>query len=122
MNDNALMQSKTPTPRSTLVGRASAVSIGVVLGSVAMPALATPSTWVEPDNPSLIGALIQIGGPVLAILALLALLTYLPSMMGRGGSRENAHRDPEWFGGPRTGVKADETGATEGSGGSGARW
>lgn len=101
--------------------RAAALSLGAVLGSVAAPAMAVPSTWSDSDNPSLGGALLWIGGPVVAIIAIIALLTYLPSMMGRGDPGELAYSDPEWFGGPRTGLKTDAEG-TAGTGGSGGRW
>ena len=102
--------------------RAAAVSLGLVLGSTAAPALAAPETWTEPDNPSFVGAVLLIGVPVVAIIAILALLTYLPSMIGRGRGGEIAYDDPAWFGGPRTGVSADTEQVTEGTGGSGGRW
>lgn len=107
----------------TLVRRAVALSLGAALGSLALPAAAVPdsTSWNEADNPSLMGSLLLIGGPVLAIIAVLALLTYLPSMMRRGDSGEIAYNDPEWFGGPRTGVKPDAESAPQ-SGGSSGRW
>ena len=109
------------TTRPTLVRRATAVVLGATLGSLAVPALATPESWTDPDNPSLMGSLILIGAPVLAIIAILTLLTYLPSMMGRGGSGDLSYNDPEWFGGPRTGVRTDAETPTD-TGGSGGRW
>jgi hypothetical protein len=105
----------------TFVRRAVALSLGTTLGSLAVPALAVPDTWADNDNPSLMGALLLIGGPVLAILAVITVLTYLPSMMRRGDTGEIAYNDPEWFGGPRTGVRDDAETAPE-SGGSGGRW
>jgi hypothetical protein len=105
----------------TFVRRATALSLGATLGSLVAPAVAIPESWGDNDNPSLMGALLLIGGPVLAIIAVLALLTYLPSMMRRGDSGEIAYNDPEWFGGPRTGVKEDAGSAPE-TGGSGGRW
>jgi hypothetical protein len=122
VTDNALTQKKAKTTsRPTLVRRAAALSLGTVLGLQAVPALAVPSSWSDSDNPTLMGALIVIGGPVVAIIAVIALLTYLPSMMGRGQSGDLSYNDPEWFGGPRAGVKADAEQATE-TGGSGGRW
>ena len=122
MTDDALtQQTAQTTTRPTLVRRAAALALGATLGSAVVPALAAPSTWSDSDNPSLVGALIMIGGPVLAIIAVITLLTYLPSMMGRGGSGDLSYGDPEWFGGPRTGVRADAEQATD-TGGSGGRW
>ena len=113
----------TQSDAGTLVRRAAALSLGTVLGSIALPAAAVPdsSAWGDADNPSLMGSLLLIGGPVLAVIAIIALLTYLPSMMRRGGSGEIAYNDPEWFGGPRTGVKPDAQSAPQ-SGGSSGRW
>ena len=103
------------------VRRAAALSLGAVLGSVAAPAVAVPSSWDDTDNPSLGTALLWIGGPVIAIIAVLALLTYLPSMIRGKGPGELAYSDPQWFGGPRTGVKTDAE-SSQGTGGSGGRW
>lgn len=129
MTDDALTQKKArkqarTTARPTAPRRAVALSLGVTLGSLAAPALAIPDSpnWPGGGNPSLVGALITIGGPVLAILAVITLLTYLPSMMRRGsGSGDLSHNDPEWFGGPRAGVRTDAEQATD-TGGSGGRW
>ena len=99
-----------------------------LLGGLLSPAAAAPSTWQEPDNPGLAGVMLVLGGSIVGVIALIALLVYLPSMMGKGGSGDLVYSDPEWFGGPRTGVKpeageADDSGAaTADTGGSGARW
>ena len=111
----------TQTRVRTRLRRSAALSLGAALGSVAAPAVAVPSSWTDTDNPSLGGALLLIGVPVVALIAIITLLTYLPSMMGRRAPGELAYSDPEWFGGPRTGVKTDAEG-TEGTGGSGGRW
>jgi hypothetical protein len=113
----------TQKTAGTLARRAVTLSLGAALGSLAVPAAAVPdsSSWSDPGNPSLMGSLLLIGGPVLAIIAVLAVLTYLPSMMSRGRSGEIAYNDPEWFGGPRTGVKDDVESARE-TGGSSGRW
>lgn len=113
----------TQNKPGTLVRRAVALSLGSALGSLLLPATAVPESpyWEGPDNPSLMQSLLIIGGPVLAVIAIIAVLTYLPSMMRRGDSGEIAYNDPEWFGGPRTGVKSDAESAPE-SGGSSGRW
>ena len=113
----------TPNNAATFLRRAVALSLGATLGSLALPAAAVPDSvnWTDGGNPSLMGSLLLIGGPVLAIIAIIALLTYLPSMMRRGDSGVIAYNDPEWFGGPRTGVKPDAESASQ-SGGSSGRW
>lgn len=107
------------------VRRAVAVTVGAMLGvpaSSASPAAAIPSDWEAADNPSTLMSLLTIAVPVLAILAVITLLTYLPSMMRRRGPGPIAYDDPEWFGGPRTGVRAEDEGVAEHTGGSGGRW
>jgi hypothetical protein len=113
----------TQTNVGTVARRAAALSLGTAVGSLVAPATAVPdsSSWSDPENPSLMGSLLLIGGPVIAIIVIIAVLTYLPSMMRRGDSGEIAYNDPEWFGGPRTGVKPDAKSAPE-SGGSSGRW
>jgi hypothetical protein len=103
------------------------VLLGLALGSLATPALATPpESWENTDNGSALGLLLILGGIPLAITLLLALLVYLPSMM-RGQSSEPAlafQERSEWFGGPRTGVEGTQESATHGEdkGGAGGRW
>lgn len=99
----------------------------VLLGGLLSPAAAAPETWQEPDNPGFAGVMLVLGGSIVGIIALITLLVYLPSMMGKGGSGDLVYSDPEWFGGPRTGVKpeageTDDTTAAADTGGSGARW
>jgi hypothetical protein len=103
------------------------VLLGLVAGSLAAPALATPpESWEDPDNGSALELLLILGGIPLAIILLLALMVYLPSMM-RGQSSEPAlafQERSEWFGGPRKGVEATEQPAGQGEdkGGAGGRW
>ncbi len=104
------------------------LALALLTGALS-PAAAAPTTWDEPDNPALAGVLLTLGGSIVGVIAVIALLVYLPSMMGRGGSGDLVYSDPEWFGGPRTGVKgapedsASETdAATTDIGGSGAQW
>ncbi len=122
VTDHDLPSTTSRSTVSTAVCRAAAISLGAALGSLALPAAATPGAWADTDNPSLLVSLLIIGVPVLAIIAVVALLTYLPSMMGRGGSGDTGHGDPEWFGGRRGGVEAGDQQVAEGSGGTGARW
>lgn len=108
--------------------RAFVLALGLGLVMLAAPASAEPpSTWDEPSNGSLLDNLLILVGIPLAIIALITLLVYLPSMM-RGQSSEPAlafqdHR--EWFGGPRKGVDATSAGSAEDTpdkGGASARW
>jgi hypothetical protein len=88
-----------------------------------------PATWEDPDHGSGLELLLILGGVPLAIILLIALFTYLPSMM-RGTSTEPAlafQQKPEWFGGPRRGTDAVDgqpEAATESpsTGGGSARW
>lgn len=101
---------------------------GLALGSLATPAFASPpSTWNNPPSEGFLHyAWILVGIP-LAIIAIISLLVYLPSMI-RGQSSEGAaafQEHPEWFGGPRRGVDAaEDTAPADRSkqGGASARW
>jgi hypothetical protein len=104
----------------------------VLLVTGATPALASaPDQWedapaVDPIHALLVLVLIPAG-----LFAVIALLTYLPSM-ARGESAYHPglawRHEPEWFGGPRDGLeKADKTdpAAIEGAdqrGGASGRW
>ncbi len=108
--------------------RACVVAVCVALTLVTTPALAAPpDTWETSDNGSPLGRLLFLIGVPLAVIAVVTLLTYLPSLI-RGQSAQSEPSfgdDPEWFGGPRKGVDAT-TGAAGGEdkskGGAGARW
>ena len=116
----------TPAP-SRRVSRAAAVTLGLALGSLAAPAHAAPPTsWENTQNGSFLEHLLILGGIPLAIIAVVTLLVYLPSMV-RGHSSEPAvafRERSEWFGGPRRGVDATTESSTEQSdkGGASARW
>ena len=118
------MADRTTTRRSS--ARRAALLVGVTLASTlsAAPAWgAPPETWEDTSNPGLAQVLLTLGGAIVLIIAVITLLTYLPSMI-KGASGENAltfSEKSEWFGGPRTGVdqKAEEP---QGTGGSSARW
>jgi hypothetical protein len=112
---------------ATVVARPVAVTLGLVLGSLALPAAATaPESWEEQDTGSVLQHLLVLGGIPLAVILLLTLLVYLPSMM-RGQSSEPAlafQERSEWFGGPRKGVDAapGSSDTDEDKGGAGGRW
>lgn len=112
--------------------RVSAVVVGVSAGSLAVPAFASaPTSWEEPASFSGLHLLTVLLFVPLAVIAVIALLTYLPSLV-RGQSSERAlvftDRN-EWFGGPRTGLDAtapaaSSTGSSDSptTGGAGAHW
>jgi hypothetical protein len=107
----------------------SAVPLGLALALVAAPAVAAPPTTWEPDDTSGLRLLTVIVLIPLAAIAVITLLTYLPSLV-RGRSNEPAvafQRRSEWFGGPRAGAdaavdQASGQGSESGKGGAGARW
>jgi hypothetical protein len=108
--------------------RVAVVALGLAAGLTATPAYAEPPTtpfWEEAQDPSALEFLIIFVGAPAAIIAVLALLVYLPSMM-RGRSSEPAlvfAERSEWFGGPRKKPDAeDEQAEREPTGGAGAQW
>ncbi len=125
----------SPTRRAL---RAAAVSTGLALGSLAVPALAAPpdsDPWRGEEDPSTLQDLLFLVGVPVAVFLVVTLLVYLPSMMRRGSSEPAlAFRErPEWFGGPRKGLDATKTTDTStgshaagpeetGKGGASARW
>jgi hypothetical protein len=120
----------TTSPRSRRLRRTAAVTLGVALGSLAVPAhAAPPETWPEPDNGSVLDNLLFLVGVPLAIILVVTLLVYLPSMMRSQSSQPAlAFRErPEWFGGPRKGVTGSTAMSTDSTdtsdkGGASARW
>lgn len=104
----------------------------VLLVTGATPAFAAaPEQWGEAPTVDPIQALLVLVVIPLGLFALIALLTYLPSM-AKGESSYHPglawRHEPEWFGGPRDGLeKADKTDpeAVEGAhdrGGASGRW
>ena len=86
-----------------------------------------PTSWEDPVNDSALGALLLLVGVPLVIIAVIALLTYLPSMMRVEVRRQPLafQERPEWFGGPRQGAEAaadSETATSTDKGGASARW
>ena len=113
-------------PRRAL--RASAVAAGISLVSLPSPAFAVPpETWEQPDNGPLLEQLLILVGIPLAIIAVITLLTYLPSLTHRR-TEEPAltfGERSEWFGGPRQGVDAAGEPPVEqssGKGGASGSW
>lgn len=107
------------------------MSAGVLLGSCAAAAVgAPPEGWDNAVNDSMLVSLLKLLGIPLLIMAVITLLTYLPSMVrgGRGTADTDGYfsQHSEWFGGPRTTPEAIETGPakdeTTALGGASARW
>jgi hypothetical protein len=110
------------------VRRVSVVALGLAAGLAAAPAYAEApdsSAWEAAEDPSTLEFLAIFVGAPAAIIAVLALLVYLPSMM-RGPSTEPAlvfSQRSEWFGGPRKKPDAaDDQADREPTGGAGAQW
>ena len=115
----------------TVMRRLSRIAVtagGLALGSVAAPAFAAPPTaWNDPPQGSFLHYVIWLGGITLAIILVITLLCYLPSMIrvqhSDSGTAFEEH--PEWFGGPRRGVEATEETVPQDrskQGGASARW
>jgi hypothetical protein len=114
--------------RARRLARIAVTTGGLVLGSLATPALASPPTdWRNPPDEGFAHYALVLGAIPLAVIALITLLVYLPSMI-RGQSSDGSvafQEHPEWFGGPRRGVEAAaETTPADRSkqGGASARW
>lgn len=110
----------------TALRRLAVLTTGLALGMTAAPAFAEPPTgWEQAEDPSALEFLTVLVGIPALIIAVLALLTYLPSMI-RGQSTEPAlvfAERSEWFGGPRKTPAADEVSADrQPTGGAGARF
>ena len=122
------MTDRTPPRRTTARLLRTALLAGVTVASTLMaaPAWAAPPdspAWTDTDNPSAAVALLTLGGWVVGILAVIALLGYLPSMIKGSGNEGTLtfSEKSEWFGGPRTGVD-HEADQPQGTGGASARW
>lgn len=110
--------------------RGAVVTAGLAMGALASPAVAAPpTTWEDPDNGSILDMLLLLVGAPLAVIAVIVLLTYLPSMIGSRstGSSVAFQEKPEWFGGPRQGTEAAAETTTDDRqetdrGGASARW
>jgi hypothetical protein len=107
------------------------VSAGVILGSWAASAVAAPPEgWENATNDSMLESLLKLVGIPLLVIAVVTLVTYLPSMVrgGRGTSDPATYftEHSEWFGGPRETAAAVEAPAASGQkqalGGASARW
>ena len=122
------MENETTTSIVRNLTRTAVLTAGLALPALASPALAAPPTsWEDPTNDSALQALLLLVGVPLAIIAVIALLTYLPSMMGAKstGSSLAFQEKPEWFGGPRQGAEAvadSEPATSTDKGGASARW
>lgn len=107
--------------------RTAALVPGVLVLTMAAPVFAAPpEKWPEPNNDSTLHALLVLGGIPVLLFVGISLLVALPSMLaGQKYDATVAFRDqPEWFGGPRTGVDAapDDASDPQGRGGTSANW
>ena len=84
-----------------------------------------PEGWSDPKDVDTLHALLVLGGIPLAVIVLLALLTYVPSIVrGESVAPAGARSEDEWFGGRRDATKALEAGKADESdtGGASGSW
>jgi hypothetical protein len=106
--------------RTTVVLAAAAA----VLATAGPASAEVPEGWSDPDEVSVLHAVLVLGGIPLLLFVVIWLLVYIPSLVrgergGPGGTREN-----QWFGGPRQGTAELAAPDTEESkaGGASGRW
>lgn len=113
-------------PRTLRSGLAAGVVLPVGLLALASPAAAQPPEgWSESAPVSLLDFLLLLLVAPLGLAALIALLTYLPSMIrGEGVVPGPGRSTDQWFGGPTRGTAELAAPDGEGSeaGGAGVRW
>ena len=114
---------------SRRVLRASTLAVGISLAALASPAHAVPpDAWEDPDNGSMLEQLLILVGIPLLIIAVITLLTYLPSLTRKKSSQpSHAFQErSEWMGGPRKGIDAADGSTAEESsssrGGASGSW
>ena len=104
----------------------------VVLAAAAAAVLATagpasaevPEGWSDPDEVSVLHAVLVLGGIPLLLFVVISLLVYIPSMVRGERGGPGATRENQWFGGPRQGTAELAAPDTEESkaGGASGRW
>jgi hypothetical protein len=103
-----------------------AVAVALPLTYAAAASADVPERWSDPDDVSFLHALLVLGGIPLACIVLLALATYLPSIVrGESVAPAGVRADDEWFGGRRDADKAIEartSGAGDETGGASGSW
>lgn len=91
------------------LGRAAALTPAALVLLAAAPAMAAPpQSWPEPEPISGLYALLLLAGAPLALIGIITLLVYVPSM-ARGEKYTPGlawRNESEWFGGPAGGVEA----------------
>ncbi len=119
------------TDRSRRAARAARLSfaltlpLALLLGSAGPGSAAVPQGWSDPEPVSAMDFLGVVVAAPLALALVIALLTYLPSMVrGQGLTPGSSGEKDQWFGGPTHGTAELAGPDDEGSeaGGAGARW
>ncbi|HET9829523.1 MAG TPA: hypothetical protein VFQ11_13565 [Nocardioidaceae bacterium] len=79
---------------------------------------APPDSWENTPHVSTLHVLLVLGAIPLALIVIITLLVYLPSMAHRQRTGEAWRGEPTWFGGPRGGLdavdKAEQPALTDG--------
>ncbi len=110
--------------RSTLAVVTVAVALPLTYAGAASADV--PERWSSPDDVSFLHALLVLGGIPLAVFVVLALATYLPSVVrGESIAPAGARSDDQWFGGRRDkelALEARTAGSTDETGGASGSW
>lgn len=112
-------------PRAAALPVPALLVIGLVVGLGGPAAAAVPQGWSDPEPVSALSFLLVVVVAPVVLALVIALLTYLPSMLrGQGLAPGSAGGEDEWFGGPIRGTAELAAADDEGSkaGGAGARW
>jgi hypothetical protein len=87
------------------------VALALPLAYAGAASADVPEGWSDPDDVSFLHALLVLGGIPLAVIVVMALLIYVPSIVrGESVAPAGARSDDEWFGGRRDATQALESG------------
>jgi hypothetical protein len=112
---------ETLARRSTVVLAAAAT----VLATAGPARAEVPEGWSDPEEVSVLHAVLVLGGIPLLLFVVIWLLVYIPGMVrGESQGPGGATRENQWFGGPRQGTAELAAPDTEESkaGGASGRW
>ena len=115
---------RQPNPRVRRAARLLALAPALLVTTTAGAAVAAPpDSWENPPSTSALYLIVVLGVIPVALFVVITLLVYLPSMRKGRGSSEEWRGEPEWFGGPRSGLdavdKAEQPALSDRSSGSG---
>lgn len=111
---------ETLARRTTVVLAATAA----VLATAGPAGAEVPEGWSDPDEVSVLHAVLVLGGIPLLLFVVISMLVYIPSLVRGERGGPGATRENQWFGGPRQGTAELAAPDTEESkaGGASGRW